>query len=178
MPLLRRRPGTRVFYAADLHGSTPAWRRFVNAAAFYDADALVFGGDLMGKALVPIVERGGRFRAEIGGDVVEVDRTELPALAERIEVGGHYWKVMEPDEHLALPGIRSSSRARRRNSRANGCGRGSRSPASASTARTSASTSPAATTTRRPCSTSSPTRTTNGSWRGRVCSWTSTTSTR
>jgi uncharacterized protein len=104
LPLLRRRPGTRVFYAADLHGSTSAWRKFVNAAAFYGADALVFGGDLMGKALVPIVEHGGRFRAEIAGDVVEVDRSELPALAERIEVGGHYWKVMEPDEHIAFAG--------------------------------------------------------------------------
>jgi uncharacterized protein len=100
--LVRRRPGTRVFYAADLHGSTPTWRKFVNAAAFYGADALVFGGDLMGKALVPIVERGGRLRAEIAGEVVEGDRTELPALAERIEVRGHYWKVVDPDEHARL----------------------------------------------------------------------------
>jgi uncharacterized protein len=102
VPLLRRRPGTRVFYAADLHGSTPAWRKFVNAAAFYGADALVFGGDLMGKALVPIVERAGRVRAEIDGAVVEADREDISALTGRIEVAGHYWRLMDPDEHGAL----------------------------------------------------------------------------
>ncbi len=104
MPLLRRRPGTRVFYAADLHGSTPAWRKFVNAATFYGADALVFGGDLMGKALVPIVRRGDRVRAEVGGEPVEADVSGVRRVTERIEVAGHYWKVVDPDEHAALAG--------------------------------------------------------------------------
>jgi Icc-related predicted phosphoesterase len=102
VPLLRRRPGTRVFYAADLHGSTPAWRKFVNAASFYGADALVFGGDLMGKALVPIVVSNGRLRAEVGGQTVEADRSELSSLTDRIEVAGFYWKVIDADEHAAL----------------------------------------------------------------------------
>jgi Icc-related predicted phosphoesterase len=100
--LARRHAGTRVFFAADLHGSTPAWRKFVNTASFYGADALIFGGDLMGKALVPIVRRGERLRAEIGGEPVEVDVTEVGALTTRIEVAGYYWKVLEPDEHAAL----------------------------------------------------------------------------
>jgi Icc-related predicted phosphoesterase len=98
----RRHAGTRVFFAADLHGSTPAWRKFVNAASFYGADALVFGGDLMGKALVPIVRRRDRVRAEVGGEPVEVDVAEVGTLTSRIEVAGHYWKVVEPDEHVAL----------------------------------------------------------------------------
>jgi Icc-related predicted phosphoesterase len=100
--LVRRRAGTRVFYAADLHGSTPTWRKFVNAAAFYGADVLVFGGDLMGKALVPIVRRGSRVRGEVGGEPVEVEASDLRALTDRIEVAGHYWKVVDPDEHAAL----------------------------------------------------------------------------
>jgi uncharacterized protein len=100
----RRRSGTRVFYAADLHGSTPTWRKFVNTASFYGADALVFGGDLMGKALVPIVRRGDRIRADIGGEAVDADVRDLGALTSRIEVAGHYWKVVEPDEHAALAG--------------------------------------------------------------------------
>ena len=104
MALLRRRSGIRVFYAADLHGSTPTWRKFVNAATFYGADVLVFGGDLMGKALVPIVRRGGGLHAEVAGDPVDVDESDLPALTSRIEVAGHYWKIVEPDEHAALAG--------------------------------------------------------------------------
>jgi Icc-related predicted phosphoesterase len=91
-----------VFFAADLHGSTPAWRKFVNTASFYGADALVFGGDLMGKALVPIVRRGGRLLAEVAGEPAEVDASEQRALTDRIEVAGHYWTVVDPDEHAAL----------------------------------------------------------------------------
>jgi Icc-related predicted phosphoesterase len=102
MPVLRRRPGTRVFFSADLHGSTPTWRKFVNAASFYGADALVFGGDLMGKALVPIVRTGDRVRAEVDGERIDADAADVAALAERIEVRGHYWKVIEPDEHARL----------------------------------------------------------------------------
>ena len=57
---------TRIFFAADLHGSQPTFRKFLGAAAFYETDALVFGGDLMGKALVPIVRSNGGFRAHFG----------------------------------------------------------------------------------------------------------------
>lgn len=46
----------RIYYAGDIHGSERCWRKFLNAAAFYEADALILGGDLTGKALVPIVE--------------------------------------------------------------------------------------------------------------------------
>ena len=46
---------TRLFFAADIHGSQVTFRKFLAAADFYGVDALVFGGDLMGKALVPIV---------------------------------------------------------------------------------------------------------------------------
>ena len=103
MPLLRRRPGTRIFFAADLHGSTPAWRKFVNAASFYGAEALVFGGDLMGKALVPIVRDGrGRLHAEVAGERLEVEASELGTLTRRIEVAGFYWKVLDGDEHRAM----------------------------------------------------------------------------
>jgi Icc-related predicted phosphoesterase len=100
---LRRRPGFRIFFAADLHGSEPAWRKFVNAAAFYGADALVFGGDLMGKALVPIVRESGTLRAELHGEPVElVEGPELEAFVRRVEVTGFYWKVMDRDEYGEL----------------------------------------------------------------------------
>ena len=46
MRLLRRSAGTRptrLFFAADLHGSEPTFRKFLGAAGAYQADALVFG---------------------------------------------------------------------------------------------------------------------------------------
>jgi Icc-related predicted phosphoesterase len=99
----RGRNGIRLFLAADLHGSQPAWRKFVNAAAFYDVEALVFGGDLMGKALVPIVRRNGAMHAELHGRVHELDsRSALDEFTRRVEVVGLYWRVMDADEHEHL----------------------------------------------------------------------------
>ncbi|HLB61275.1 MAG TPA: metallophosphoesterase [Actinomycetota bacterium] len=90
---------TRLFYAADLHGSEPTFRKLVNAAAFYDADALVFGGDLMGKVLVPIVRWGGTFRARFLGADHELDADGLAPFVGSLETTGFYWKVMNPDEY-------------------------------------------------------------------------------
>ena len=61
----------RVFYATDLHGSEVCWRKFLNAAKFYDADVLICGGDMTGKAMIPIVEEGdGRFTVTMAESVM------------------------------------------------------------------------------------------------------------
>lgn len=63
----------RLFYAGDIHGSERCLRKFLNAADFYDAHVLILGGDITGKAMVPIVEEeAGRFVATVFG------RTERP----------------------------------------------------------------------------------------------------
>src|SRR6201984_1343313 len=49
----------RIFFATDVHGSETCWRKFLNAAAHYKADVLILGGDMTGKALVPIIHDGG-----------------------------------------------------------------------------------------------------------------------
>lgn len=105
MGILRaRRPDRlRIFYAADLHGSEPAFRKFVNAAEFYDVDVLVFGGDLMGKALVPIVSDGtsGYHASFMGGD----HRFQAEGLREferTVEVTGFYHTVYTAEEYRAV----------------------------------------------------------------------------
>jgi uncharacterized protein len=45
----------RLFFATDIHGSEICWKKFINAAKFYEANVIVLGGDMTGKALVPIV---------------------------------------------------------------------------------------------------------------------------
>src|SRR4030081_417501 len=62
-----RRETVRVFYATDLHGSEVCWRKFLNAAKFYDADVLICGGDMTGKAMIPIVEDGDSFELTLSG---------------------------------------------------------------------------------------------------------------
>ena len=46
-----------IFFASDLHGSAICFKKFVNGAKFYGADVLIMGGDLTGKAVVPIAEQ-------------------------------------------------------------------------------------------------------------------------
>jgi Icc-related predicted phosphoesterase len=44
----------RIFFATDVHGSEICWKKFLNAGKFYKAEVLILGGDMTGKALVPI----------------------------------------------------------------------------------------------------------------------------
>jgi Icc-related predicted phosphoesterase len=91
--------GLRLFYAADLHGSGLCWRKFVNAAAFYDANALVIGGDLSGKALVPVVDHGDRYVAWVAGEERRAQTSEeLDQLERAIRMNGFYpWRATPAD---------------------------------------------------------------------------------
>jgi uncharacterized protein len=93
---------TRLFFAADLHGSQPTFRKFLRAAAFYGCDALVFGGDLMGKALVPIVRSNGVFHTRFQDRDHEFEKDGMDAFTRSVELPGFYWHVFEPDEYEAM----------------------------------------------------------------------------
>jgi len=105
--MFKRRPRqeiTRLFYAGDVHGSRVCWKKFVNAAAHYPADALVMGGDLTGKALVPIVRLGdGSYSARVIGEQ-RLARTaaELDEMQSAISTNGMYPLVVDPEEDLRL----------------------------------------------------------------------------
>jgi hypothetical protein len=49
----------KMFFATDLHGSEICWRKFLNCGQHYGVDAIVLGGDMTGKALVPVINDGG-----------------------------------------------------------------------------------------------------------------------
>lgn len=82
----------RIYYAGDIHGSERCWRKFLNAAAFYEADVLVLGGDITGKALVPIVSAGeGEWRAHVLGNEELIKGVEaLAELEKRVRFSGFY----------------------------------------------------------------------------------------
>jgi Icc-related predicted phosphoesterase len=96
----------RLFYAGDVHGSRVCWKKFVNAAAHYPADALVMGGDLTGKALVPIVREGdGSYSARVVGEQ-RIARTaeELDQMQQAISTNGMYPLIVDEDEARRLEG--------------------------------------------------------------------------
>jgi Icc-related predicted phosphoesterase len=81
----------RVFFATDIHGSEVCWRKFVNAGRHHRADVLIMGGDMTGKAMVPIVATDG------GWDVTLQEQrhsmateAELAAMEKRISDRGYY----------------------------------------------------------------------------------------
>ena len=82
----------RLFYASDIHGSDLLWRKFLGASKFYEADASVMGGDLLGKAIIPIERReDGTFRAQFLGDERIVrEGDELHELEGAIRFNGFY----------------------------------------------------------------------------------------
>lgn len=90
----------RLFYAGDVHGSRVCWKKFVNAAAHYPADALVMGGDLTGKALVPIVRQGdGSYLAQVIGERRQATTgEELDQLRDAIATNGMYPLVVDAAE--------------------------------------------------------------------------------
>ena len=49
----------RIYFATDIHGSEVCWRKFLNAGRFYNVDTLILGGDVSGKAVVPVVAQPG-----------------------------------------------------------------------------------------------------------------------
>ncbi len=48
----------KLFFATDVHGSEICWKKFIAGAKFYEVDTLILGGDMTGKAVIPIIDQG------------------------------------------------------------------------------------------------------------------------
>ncbi len=89
----------RLFFATDVHGSEVCWRKFVNSGKHYEADVLILGGDMTGKAIIPIVELGGgRWKFDMKDVHHELQDDEVPAAERAIRDQGYYPRRMTPDE--------------------------------------------------------------------------------
>jgi len=92
----------RIFFATDIHGSEVCWRKFLNAGTFHKADVLVMGGDMTGKAMVPIVSRNGSWTLRLQDqDHVLTTEDEVTAMEKRIADRGYYPIRLTPDEVAA-----------------------------------------------------------------------------
>ncbi len=81
----------RVFFATDIHGSDICWRKFLNAGKFHKADVLIMGGDMTGKAMVPIVQAGSGWDVTLQEQAIHLaDEDELVAMEKRISGRGYY----------------------------------------------------------------------------------------
>jgi Icc-related predicted phosphoesterase len=91
-----------LYVVSDIHASEKAWRKMLNAARsrFYKADAVLYAGDLTGKAMVPVVRHDdGAYEAELfGRPTFARDEAELERLEQDIANLGYYVFHTTPDE--------------------------------------------------------------------------------
>jgi uncharacterized protein len=95
---------TKLFFATDIHGSDICWSKFLNAGKFYEADVLILGGDMTGKAVVPFIHQGGKnYRVTLLEQVFEISSDDqLQDMIKRVRSRGYYPYLTTPDEIAEL----------------------------------------------------------------------------
>lgn len=87
----RGTPPLRLYYASDIHGSESLWRKFLAAARVYEAPVIVMGGDVAGKAVVPLVRGRGGYEMELfGRRELLADEDQVKDAERRIGANGMY----------------------------------------------------------------------------------------
>jgi uncharacterized protein len=94
----------RIFYASDVHASNRCFKKFLNAGKFYDCDAIVLGGDITGKAIVPFIEvaPGQVHVAFLGKEQVLSNEEEIRSVEQRVGDTGYYPHRCSSDEAQEL----------------------------------------------------------------------------
>jgi Icc-related predicted phosphoesterase len=95
---------TTIFFATDVHGSDICWKKFINAAEFYEADILILGGDMTGKAIIPIVHQGGvSYKVDfLDQESILHGEDEIQEMVKKIKSRGYYTYKTTPDEIAEL----------------------------------------------------------------------------
>lgn len=98
--------GFRVFFATDVHGSERCFRKFLAAARVYEADALILGGDIAGKAIVPVrmSEAGvpvvvGAAAESVGDDGDSVKKLQDAGLYPRLVDEAEYARLSNDEDY-------------------------------------------------------------------------------
>jgi uncharacterized protein len=73
------------------------WRKFLNAAKFYDAEVLICGGDMTGKAMIPIVEENGHYTVTIASQRQVVGAEQVADIESQIRRKGYYPLHVTPE---------------------------------------------------------------------------------
>jgi Icc-related predicted phosphoesterase len=91
---------TKLFFATDIHGSDICWSKFLNAGKFYEADVLILGGDMTGKAVVPIIHQGGdNYKVTLLEQEFAISNDEeMKEMIKRIRSRGYYPYITNPEE--------------------------------------------------------------------------------
>src|SRR5512139_1894700 len=105
---------TRILYGSDFHGSDAVFRKFLASGIQYKANVLMVGGDVTGKAMIPVIHQGGgRYEAQLFGEDKKADtQDELQVVQKAVSQVGFYPIVLEKDEAEELEGDPAKMSAR------------------------------------------------------------------
>jgi len=103
----------KIFFATDVHGSEVCWKKFISGAKFYEADTLILGGDMTGKAIIPIIAQGGdKYKVTLlEQESILEGREAVDKMAATIQNRGYYPFVTTPDEVAEISSIPGRSDA-------------------------------------------------------------------
>jgi len=90
----------KLFFATDVHGSEICWKKFISAGKFYEADIIILGGDMTGKAIVPIIAQGNdKYKVTLLEQESMLNgKEEVDKMAMTIQNRGYYPYITSPDE--------------------------------------------------------------------------------
>ena len=90
----------KLYFATDVHGSEICWKKFISAAKFYEVDVLILGGDMTGKAIIPIIAQGGdKYKVTLLEQESILEGQEaVDHMVATIQNRGYYPYVTTPDE--------------------------------------------------------------------------------
>jgi Icc-related predicted phosphoesterase len=93
-----------IFFATDVHGSDICWKKFINAGKFYEADVIILGGDMTGKAIVPIIHQGGDAYKVVllEQESMLKGQEQVAEMVKKIKSRGYYPYQTTPDEIAEL----------------------------------------------------------------------------
>ncbi len=87
-----------------MHGSERCFKKFLNAGKVYKANAVMLGGDITGKMIVPIVKQPNDtwLSSYLGSEILCKSATEVEQLEKSIRDSGSYPYRTEPGEMSSL----------------------------------------------------------------------------
>ncbi len=95
---------TRIFFATDVHGSEICWKKFISAGKFYEANIIILGGDMTGKAIIPFIAQGkDRYKVTLLEQETHLEgQEEIDKMVATIRNRGYYPYLTDPDEVAEL----------------------------------------------------------------------------
>lgn len=90
----------KLYFATDVHGSEICWKKFISAGKFYEVDTLILGGDMTGKAIVPIIAQGNNnWKVTLlEQETILEGKEAVDKMVTTIQNRGYYPYVTDPDE--------------------------------------------------------------------------------